>query len=201
MLRRIVFGSFVALLLALFGGRALMAAVPYAIAATNVTMPNGGDMAMTHYTVSGIPLDGTLVVSCAYSGPMTTAHIPTCVYGPLHAPAPVTIGQTVTGSIDFYPYGSAIPATAQRMGSAWPAGGILAASLLLGFRRKMPRWLVAAVLAVAGVAGAASITGCAGGGNGMTPGTYAYTLTASNEATPNIPLAAAATTTISVTIP
>ena len=43
--------------------------------------------------------------------------------------------------------------------------------------------------------------GCAGGGNGMTPGTYAYTLTASNEATPNTPLVAAATTTIHVTVP
>jgi hypothetical protein len=201
--RRIGFGSFVALLLALLGGRALMAAVPYAITATNVTMPNGGGMAITHYTVSGIPLDGTLAVNCAYSGPTTTAHLPTCVYGPLTAPAPVMVGQTVTGSINFYPYGSAVPVTAQRTKPVWPAGGILAAGLLIGFgfRRKMPHWLAAVVLAVAGVAEAAAVTGCAGGGNGMTPGTYAYTLTASNEATPNTPLGVAATTTIHVTIP
>ena len=201
--RRIAFGSFVVLLLVLFSGRVLMAAVPYAITATNVTMPGGGGMAITHYTVSGIPLDGTLAVKCAYSGPTTMAHLPTCVYGPLLAPAPVTVGQTVTGSINFYPYGSGVPASTRRTKLAWPGGGILAAGLLIGFgfRRKMPHWLAAVLLAVAGVAGAVAVTGCAGGGNGMTPGTYAYTLTANNEAAPNTPIGVAATTTIHVTIP
>ena len=193
---RIVSGALVVLWLALLGGREGMAAETYAITATNVSMPGGGGMAMSHYTVSGIPLDGTLAVNCAYSG-SATAHVPICVYGPLHAPAQVAVGQTVTGSINFYPYGSGVPATAQRRESAWPAGGILAASLLigLGLRRKMPRWLAAILLAVAGAAGAAAVTGCGGGG-----GTYPYTITATNGAGLSA-LNAEAVTTIYVTVP
>ena len=197
---RTVFGSFVALLLVLFGGHVLMAAEPYAVTATDVTMPKSG-IGITDYTVSGIPINGTLTVGCTYSGPTTTAHIPICTYGPAHAPDPVTAGQTVTGSINFYPYGSAIPATAQSTKSAWPAGAVLAAGLLIGFgiRRKMPRWLAAVVL-VAGIGGAIAVTGCGGGGNGMTPGTYSYTISATNGGELN-PLLAEASTKISVTIP
>jgi len=40
----------------------------------------------TQYTVSGIPITGTLNVTCQYSGPVTDANLPTCTYGPLHSP-------------------------------------------------------------------------------------------------------------------
>jgi hypothetical protein len=201
--RRIVFGSLAALGLALCGGRLLMAAPTYAITATNVTMPRSGN-GVTNYTVSGIPMKGTLAVRCAYSGPKTMAHIPTCTYGPLFVQN-VDAGQTVAGSIRFYPYGEAVPVDASseaRRGYYWPVGGVVAAGLLLGlrFRRKAPRWL-AGFLLMAGLAGAVAMAGCGGGGNGMTPGTYAYTVSADNEAQPNTPIGAGVSTTISVIIP
>jgi hypothetical protein len=66
-----------------------------------VTMPVSGN-GSTQYTVTGIPITGTLTVSCRYSGPPTEANLPTCTYGPVHAPEPVNAGQTVTGTILFY---------------------------------------------------------------------------------------------------
>jgi hypothetical protein len=84
----------------------IAAAVPalgsteFSIAATNVTMPASGN-GSTQYTVSGIPITGTLTVSCQYSGPATEANLPTCTYGPVHAPEQVKAGQTLTGTILF----------------------------------------------------------------------------------------------------
>jgi hypothetical protein len=56
------------------------------------------------------------------------------------------------------------------------------------------------VLALVSVFGALGLSGCAGAMNGMTPGTYQFTLQAANAATLNN-LAAGASTNISVTVP
>jgi hypothetical protein len=203
----IVFGYGAALWIALYGGPAVKAATPYAITATNVTMPATGNGA-SDYTVSGIPVTGLLMVSCQYSGPTTTAHIPSCSYvSPILVQ--VQSGQTVTGAIQFSPVENA-PTTSSRAtwrnGFGWPVGGVVAASLLLGLRFRIGamRWLSLLVL-TAGLAGLIAIPGCAGGSNsnGMTPGTYAYTLTASNtyDTNPEPNIAAGASTTISVTVP
>ena len=112
----------------------------YAISATNVTMPASGT-ATTKYTVSEIPIRGDLSISCAYSGPQTDANLPVCDGGP-SVLIPVNAGQTVTGSVVFYPYGSVVPAV-KRAQQNLPAPGLaLAGALLigLGFRRKALRW-------------------------------------------------------------
>ena len=171
----------------------------YAITATNVTMPASGN-GITHYTVTGIPSTGTLTVSCEYSGPPTTARLPICTYGPLGA-LPVNTGQTVTGTIQFFPFGSAIPASAQRRHG--PVGALTWAGLLLvglGLRRRLSGFLQMLVLAIA-VAGVVGVTGCGANPNAMTAGTYAYTITASNEASPNTPLGQGVSTTIQVAVP
>ena len=80
------------------------------------------------------------------------------------------------------------------------AGAALAAVLLLGlgFRRRGRSWLALAVLCVAFLAG---MTACGGSSNGMTPGTYPYTITAVNNATSTTPLSVMVNTTINVTVP
>ncbi len=177
------------------------AASSYAIAATNVTMPTSG-LGFTHYTVSGIPMNGTLSVTCKYAGTNTAAKVPICTYGPLVEPGPVVAGQTVTGTIDFYPYGSAVPADIQGRNHAPMTGMPLALGLLigLGLLRKARRGVVLTVFAFAALTGIAGISGCGGNPNGTTPGTYQYTISADNESGGNAPLGAGASTTISVTV-
>jgi hypothetical protein len=185
----------------------LAAAVPalgstgFSIAAPNVTMPASGN-GSTQYTVTGIPITGTLNVTCQYSGPSTEANLPTCTYGPVHAPMQVNAGQTVTGDISFYPYGAPIPASSQRPGRAAPKALAIAGTLLLGLGflgRRGGRPLLI-VLVGASLAGALGLSACTGPMNAMTPGAYQYTLQAANVGTLNN-LAAGASTNITVTVP
>jgi hypothetical protein len=61
----------------------------------------------------------------------------------------------------------------------------LAGVLLLGFgfRRSARRWLVLVLLAAAGLAGLTGISACAGTGNGLTPGTFPYTIVGTDNTT------------------
>jgi hypothetical protein len=171
----------------------------FAITATNVTMPATGQ-GKTTYTATAIPMTGTLAVTCAYSGPTTNAHIPNCGGGPLIAMS-VQAGGTATGSITIYPYGVAVPlATDQESArNAVPAAGVaLAGCLALGlsFRRR-PRLFL---FLLAGVA-CPGISSCSGGAfNGMTPGTYQYTVTAGNGSTVNNAMIGTSAT-FTVTVP
>ena len=196
----VVFRVFVVLCFGLFAATALAAATPeFAITAANVTMPASG-VGSSQYAVTAIPMTGTLAVTCQYAGAATEAKIPNCTYGPIVA-APVTAGQTVTGTVYFYPYGSAVPMGLHRTGQAPAAGLALAGGLLLGlgFRRRARGRLALTVLAVGTLGGLAEISGCTGGLNGMTPGTYQYTITAGNG-NPLNDLLAGASTTISGTV-
>jgi hypothetical protein len=179
-----------------------LGATDFSISATNVTMPVSGN-GSTKYTVTGIPITGTLNVSCQYSGPVTDANLPTCTYGPVHSPVPVDADQTVSGNISFFPYGAAIPANSLRRGHVPSKALALAGTLLLGLgflRRRGERPLLM-VFALASLFGALELSACGGAAmNGMTPGTYQFTLQAANVGTLNN-LAAGASTNISVTVP
>lgn len=174
------------------------AALPgYAISATSVRMPESG-LGASQYTVTGIPMTGTLNIACAYSGPSTPAHIPTCTYGPVVAYS-VTAGQTFTGTVFFYPYGSAIPLSQHRERHLPPAALALAGGLLLGLCRR--RGLLRSLLLVfCALVAFAALSGCIAGVSDMTAGQYQYTITATN--TPqNSAAPVSAATTITVSIP
>lgn len=154
--------------------------------ATNVMMPSSGN-GTSNYTITGIPGAGTVTIGCLYSGTISTARIPNCT-----APFPiinVTAGQTVTGSVPFYPFGAAVPVGLHK--APYRSGGLQLAGLALGgvlifgfgFRRSLRRWLVPAVLAAGMLAGASVLSGCVGLSTAMTPGTYQYTITASYQDT------------------
>jgi hypothetical protein len=200
----ILFGSLVALIGGLPVARAL-ASTPFAITATNVTMPSSGN-GVSNYTITGIPAPGTVTIGCLFSGTITTARIPTCTYGPITS-IPVTADQALTGTIEFYPFGVAVPVelhrTPRRSGHLPAAGGALAGALMLGFgaRRRRWRWLALAVFALGALGTAGGMIGCGGVSTSMTPGTYQYTITASYEASGTAPLGRILSTNIEVTVP
>jgi hypothetical protein len=197
----------VAIVLAFPAASAWSAPAPFEITAASITMPSRGN-GSSLYTVTAIPLAGTLAVTCQYSGPATKANIPDCGYGPVEL-IPVTEGQTVTGTIYFYPFGVAVPA--ERRKSVAPGLGLASAGALilgLGLRRRSRRWLALLLLTAGSLAGMTAITACVGGSMGETsgpppgtPGTYQYTVTAANESGGTAPLGQAVSTTISVTVP
>jgi hypothetical protein len=187
-----------------FAGLASRAAAStaYAITATNVTMPASGN-GTSSFTVTGIPVTGSLIVSCIYSGQITGAKIPYCGGGPLAA-IPVTGGQTFTGAVTLYPFGSAVPLSQHRTNGEGSSAAVLslAGALLFGFgfKRRGSRDFIGLLVAICAFAILPIISACAIG-NGMTPGTYAYTITAANEASLTSPPAQIASTTINVTVP
>jgi len=160
-------------------------------------MPASGTAA-TKYTVSQIPVRGNLTINCAYSGPQTDAKLPVCDGGP-SVLIPVNAGQTVTGSVVFYPYGSVVPAVKHAQQNLPTPGLALVGALLigLGFRRKALRRLTPLLFTLAC---ATALTACGGSMNGTTPGTYQYTVSAETAGTVD-PLAAQVVTTINVTVP
>jgi hypothetical protein len=170
------------------------AAAPFAITATSVTMSPGSNP-VSQFTVTGIPMTGTLTIGCAFSGAASMASkAPICPMTPPRAPYQVNAGGTVQGAIAFYPPGGPIPAAAPVAGAAL-AGVLL---LGLGFRRRGRTPLVLVALCVALLAG---MTACGGSSNGMTPGTYPFTISASNESGSTTPLGQLVSTTINITVP
>ncbi len=169
------------------------AAAPFTVTATNVTM---GTMAVSQFTVTGIPLTGTLAIGCAFAGEsMMASKAPICPMTPPQAPYQVIAGGSVKGAIAFYPPGGPIPAGAP------VAGAMLAGALLLGvsLQRRAARGLLA--MGMLGMACLAGMTGCGGSSNGMTPGTYPFTISATNESGSTTPLGQQVSTTITVTVP
>lgn len=186
----------------LFSGVKMRASTPeFAVTATNVTMPASG-LGSSKYTVTAIPMTGTVALACTYAGTSTEAKVPGCTQiGP---PVPVTAGEALSGTIVFYPYGSTVPLSLPIKKGYAPAAGLALAGVLLlgsGLRRMARGRLSLMVFAVGTLAGLVGVSACSGGMMGMTPGTYQYTISANNESGGNTPLGQQATTTISVTVP
>lgn len=178
-----------------FSGAVARGAANFAITATSVTMPRTGN-GQSQYTVTGIPAAGWLVINCVSAGPIDpTVTSPDCFTG-LPMQLLVQPGQTVTGTVEFLPPGTAVPGTVA-------AGLLLPGAILLGLGlRRRTKLLRLAALALIGLAGTGSLTSCAGNGfNGMTPGTYQYTVSAVFSPTVTGPPTSLATTTVLVTVP
>jgi hypothetical protein len=202
-------------------GAPLLAATPFAITATNVTMASSGEvttsssgdtsiaMGASQFTVTGLQGSGSVTISCQYSGAVTTAKIPQeCgITGPGTLPVP-TGETTLSGTVYFVPYGQVVPSLAEvgnapRLFSPLPATGlVLAGALMLGFglRRRAQRWLAQVVIAVGALTAAVGFSGCSLGQISMTPGTYQYTISATYGADPVTPLEQMASTNITLTI-
>lgn len=164
------------------------AATPtFTISATNVTMPSSGDGAIPYTLTSVDGYTGSITVGCSGVNAPADARIPACGGGPVVV-LNLTANGTISQSLPLTPYGVPLPLT--------PAA-TAAAALLLGFglrRRFKVRWAALALIALGTLVSLAGVTGC-GSSPGMTPGTYAYTVTATDLKTNT-----AVSTTANVTV-
>jgi len=168
------------------------------------TSPSGSGT--IKFTVSGIPFDGQLVISCQYAGAASQqerARLPICGAGPAIA-FNVTTGETVNSSISLVPWGTPMPLS--QHGRALPtyrvlaSGLLLAGALLLGFGLRSRRAQYLLLLVPGALAVAFGVLAC-GSNSGPNAGTYLYTMTATlNSTSPEI-LTSETSTTATVTIP
>jgi hypothetical protein len=160
------------------------AATPsFTISATSVTMPSSGDGSIPFVLTSVDGYAGTVAVQCPEVNAPPRAKIPNCGGGPLIA-FDLTANKTVDGSLVLTPYGVPVP--------------LAAGALLLGLalrRRRTIGWPTLALVVAGTLASLGGVTGCGTGNSSMTPGTYTYTIMATDTKT-NV----AVSTTANVTV-
>jgi hypothetical protein len=195
-------------------GSPVLAATPgFTITATNVTMSSSGSTGVgtSSFTLTSVNgYTGSVRVECNYPTIPAGVKAPYCGYGaagpaaiPAQPPITLTANQVVTGSIYFYnapvPCSNPCPASPRppRRGRLAP-GLALAGVLLVGFgiRRRAVRWLTLTLLAMGTLTGLAGISACSGNNSVVTPGTYAYTIPATD-----INTQVSQTASINVTVP
>ena len=204
----VVHGFLLAFSFVVSGSPALAATPAFTITATDVTMSSNGTSGVGSSTFTLTSLNGytgTVFVGCISPTPPTGVNVPFCDLspGPVRPAYTLTANQVVTGSIplqNYIPPCNPCPVSLPHRGGHGLAPGLaLAGALLLGFgfRRRAARWLTMTLLAVGALAGVAGISACGGGNSSVvTPGTYAYTVTAVDTNT-----AVSVTASINVTVP
>jgi hypothetical protein len=195
------------------GSLALAATPAFTIAATNVIMSSStsnGTGTSTFKLSSINGYTGSVLVDCNPPTPPGGVKTPYCTYGasgiapvPAQQPITLTANEAVTGTVTFYnapvPCSNPCPVSLLRRGGHGPAPGLALAGVLLlglGFRRRRARWLTLMLLAAGTMAGLAGISACGGNNNAVTPGTYAYTIVATDLNT-----SVSVTTSVNVTAP
>lgn len=188
-----------------YSGSPALAATPgFTITASNVTMSsNASDgYGSSNFTLNAVNgYSGTVQVRCEPPIPPAGVKIPYCGGGAVTPPITLTANETTTGKMNFN--NSAVPEPVARIPSSTGHGMVpamaLAGSLLFGFgiHRRRARWFTLTLLAVGALGGLAATSGCgAGNTTFVTPGTYGYTMTATD-----ISSAVSVSTTINVTVP
>ncbi len=168
------------------GSRALAAGAPdFSITATNATVSATGTGTTTFTLTSLKGYTGTVVVTCYASSPPAGAKLPYCGGGAIRAEK-LTAGEIVSGSLPLTEFPVPVAASLPRRPGAGPASSVAVAGALLlglGLRRRARRWLVLGVFAAGALAGFAGISACAANGNGLTQGTFPYTVVATDTTT------------------
>lgn len=216
----VVLGFLLAFSFVVSGSPALAATPYFTLTATNVALSSSdssgtGSSTITLTSVNGYT--GSVYVVCAPPTLTTGVKVPYCSNTgevaspgasgsgavPVVPPYTLTANEVVTGNVAFYnsvlPCSNPCPVSLPRRGGRGVARGLaLAGALLLGFgfRRRAARWLTLTLLAVGTLAGLAGISACGANSNAVTPGIYAYTITATD-----INTSVSVNTTINVTVP
>lgn len=174
----------------------------FTISAGNATMPVSGSGTIPFILTSHDGYAGTLNASCAPTSPPAGARLPYCgTGGPVAVVYNLSANATINETLNL----SAVPVplvdgrlnrSSHGAEAAWAFVGVL----LFGFsfRRRRARWITLPLLAAAMLAGFMGLDACGGGNGGqtLTPGTYAYTITATD-----IHTQVSASTTINITVP
>jgi hypothetical protein len=205
----LLFGSFLAIIAALGSGQAQSATPSFTISASNAAMPASGTGAIPFTLTSVNGFSGSVGVGCGPVNPPTGSVLPQCNYtGGAVAPPPYTLAAngTVTGSLNLVanippcssPCPVKLPLRPRHRGAVNLA---LAGGLLLGFGfRRSARRLRRALLLAGILAGLVGVACGGGNGNTLTPGTFGYTVSATQVDTTASPLLVV-NTTVNVTVP
>lgn len=159
-----------------------------------ITPTGSGAIPFTLTSVDGF--SGSVMVQCEAPVVPAGVNIPICGGGPIRLYT-LTSGQALTGSIELY--SDRVPVPASLAPSSNPAFAIfIAIALLSGLtvRRRSAHRLRLPLL-LAGLALVSCISGCGTGPQGFTPGTYTYTVTATQSGSVN-PLTEGAHATVSI---
>ncbi len=207
----VLFGSFLAIISGLGSGHAQSATPSFTISASNVTMPTRGNGSIPFTLTSVNGFAGAVVVSCGPANPPTGSILPQCNYtGSPIAPPPYTLtaNGTVRGSLSLVAYippcSSPCPVKLQpRPRQRGAVNLALSGALLLGlgFRRRAARWLALALFAAGMLAELAGVIACGAGSiDDLSPGIFAYTVSATQSGTTRSQ-AMVVNTTVNVTVP
>ena len=197
-------------------GRAQGATPTFTVTANNLTMPSSGTGSIAFTLTSLNGWAGTVVMNCAPTNPPAGAIVPDCGYeGSGLQPVqdyPLAANGTATGSLSLVaeitpcnPCPASLQIQPRRQGVPGhrrPVSLALAGALVLalGLRRRAARWLTLTLLLACMLAGLAGIGACGNNGKTLTPGIYAYTITAYGTPT-GMTLTQTETTTVSITVP
>lgn len=210
----VLLGLLLIVSLALSASPALAATPGFTIATTNVTMSSSGSSGtgVTDFTLTSVNgYTGSVHIGCAAPTPPSGVKVPYCgdmgavgtAAVPVQPPITLTANEVVTGTFSFInapvPCTNPCPANLPRhRGHGLAQGLALAGALLLGFgfRRRAAHWLTLFLLAAGTLASLAGISACGANNNVVTPGTYAYTLTATDVST-----AASVSSSFNLTVP
>jgi len=208
----VVLGILATFSTAFFSSSAQAATPSFTITATNVTMSSSsssgvGSSSFTLASVNGYA--GQVQVGCVPPTPQAGAKLPYCGNGiagaaiPAQPPITLTANEVVTGTIPFFnspvPCSNPCPVSLPRRANHGLAQNLaLAGALLLGFGfgRRTQRFLTLILFALGTLACLAGISACGGNNSVVTPGIYAYAITATD-----INTAASVTTSVNVTVP
>jgi len=200
MKRNTALTSLLLLLTLSVGAAAAVPAMPgFTISAPNITMPSNG-IGTVNFTLTSVDgFAGNVAVNCVAPTVSANVILPYIdLGGPLHAYT-VTANATTTGNFNLLATPPlAVPARLNLPARRNTVIYSVAAVLMLGFglRRKKRLGYTHLLLAAGLLIGVSGITACAGPET-LTPGTYTYTLNASEIDNGSV----TATTTFTVTVP
>jgi hypothetical protein len=204
-------GSFI-----ITGFPALAATPSFTVTATSAALSSSsksgeGSSTITLTSVNGY--SGSIIVNCIPPTPPAGVKVPFCSPGMPSATTPaisaavpaiveaftLTAGQAVNGTVTFYNFPYPVSASLPRPANHKLAQSLALAGVLLvgfGFRRKSWHFLSLTLLALGMLAVMSGISACGGSNSLVTPGTYAYTISATD-----INTAASVNTSVNVTVP
>ena len=175
----------------------------YTVAASNITMPSSGTTSVPFTLTSVNGFAGNLEVGVTAPSVAPNVKLPyLAIGGPVHL-YPLAANATLTASIGIL---SAVPVPipvkfipqhpANRHATVWSLASVFL--LFLGLRKK--RAAAPVLLTLTLLLGFTTLTGC-GGPPTLTPGTYTYTLTATQFSNAQPPVPSSVSTTFTLTVP
>jgi hypothetical protein len=182
----VLVGSLLAFSFGFPGSRALAAVPNFTITATNVTMSSGSSSGMgsTSFTLTSVNgYTGSVGVTCVPASIPTGVRVPVCGGSALMPAYTLAANQVVTKTISLYNFPVPTPASLKhRRGHGLATGLVLAGALLCGFGTwgRGRRWLALTLFAICSFFALAGISACGANNNYVTPGTYAYTVAATD---------------------